>query len=62
MTPAERSPSVTIREAAGLLSVSAITIRRLIRAGKLEACYVGRAIRIKRVSVANYYRENPARR
>lgn len=63
MTPeAERSPSVTIREAARMLSCAAITVRRLVRCGKLDACYVGRVIRIRRASVAEYYRANPVGR
>jgi excisionase family DNA binding protein len=39
---------LTVQGAAALLDVHADTIRRMIRAGQLEAVKVGRAIRIPR--------------
>jgi excisionase family DNA binding protein len=48
----EHNPDViSIQDAARMLSVSHMTIRRLIAAGKLPAGKVGRQWRIKRVDV-----------
>ena len=38
---------VTIKQAAAMLSVSEQSISKLIKTGRLPACYMGRAVRIK---------------
>jgi excisionase family DNA binding protein len=50
--------ALSIKEAAVVLDVHEMTVRRLIKAGKLAAFRVGRIIRIRRGSLAEYSRAN----
>ena len=45
---------LTIEEVADILRVSTVTVRKLIREGKLKSFRVGLQIRIKRVDLDRY--------
>ncbi|MGE3913791.1 MAG: helix-turn-helix domain-containing protein [Chloroflexota bacterium] len=60
-TPADEIDLLTIDEVADVLRVRWWTVRRLVRAGKLPAVYVGRALRFQRKDVVAFVRANTRR-
>jgi excisionase family DNA binding protein len=53
-----RNDLLTVKEVAIILGVHAQTVRRLIVQKKLAAVEVGRLVKIRRSSVADYYRRH----
>jgi excisionase family DNA binding protein len=52
---------VSVNEAAELLGLVPLTIRRLIKAGKLRASHVGRRVIVKAADVVKYLADNEVR-
>jgi excisionase family DNA binding protein len=45
---------ITVQEAASLLKVSSITVRRYVAAGRLPAVKVGKAVRLRREAIEQF--------
>jgi excisionase family DNA binding protein len=51
---------LTVEEVAKALRVVPLTVRRLIKSGKLKASHVGRRVRIRPADLDKYLDANPA--
>lgn len=58
LIPVEQKLCLTIQEAAQLISCSTITVRRLIKEGKLQIVRVGRDPRVKTNSLHSFLESN----